>query len=122
MRNINLNVTKRIGFFLAAAFCVVMMSTMASAATCTWNGSVDSNWATAGNWTGCTGGGAPASTDSVLLDNSLKAGSYSVNLPTGATTVSIVKLTITPNSGNTITLTLPSGNTANPGFQVGDAT
>src|SRR2546423_1059796 len=33
MRNISLNVTKRIGFFLAVAFCIVMMSIMVSAQT-----------------------------------------------------------------------------------------
>lgn len=86
----------------------------------TWDGGGgDGLWDTAANWDGDT---LPASTDTVLLDNSSVSGSYSVTLPTGATTTTIAKLTITPLGGNTITLTLPSGNTAAPGFSVGDAT
>jgi hypothetical protein len=94
----------------------------APSAVCTFNGSVDNNWATVANWTGCTGGGAPVAADSVLLDNSLKAGTYTLSLPTGAVNTTIVKLTITPGAGNTITLVLPSGNTNNPGLTVGDST
>jgi len=107
---------------LAAMLGLMFVSARNSAyaATCAWNGSVDSNWNTAGNWTGCTGGGAPIAADDVLLDNSVALGNYTVNLPTGLITVAINKLTITPGSGNTITVILPSGNTANPGFNVGD--
>jgi hypothetical protein len=57
-----------------------------------------------------------------LLDNSLKAGTYTVNLPTGAVATSIVKLTITPSGGNSITLLLPGGNTSATGLSVGDNT
>ncbi len=107
---------------LAVGLMFLVAGNTAYAATCTWNGSVDSNWNTAGNWTGCTGGGTPAAADNVLLDNSVVSGNYTVNLPTGAVTIAINNLTITPGSGNTITVILPSGNTANPGFNVGDNT
>lgn len=107
---------------LAVGLMFLVAGNTAYAATCTWNGSVDSNWNTAGNWTGCAGGGIPAATDNVLLDNSVVSGNYTVNLPTGDVTIAINKLTITPDSGNTITVILPSGNTANPGFNVGDNT
>jgi hypothetical protein len=111
---------KRLVLFLASGICLLALSADASAATCTWNGTIDNNWSNVLNWTGCLSG--PQPTDSVLLDNSTKAGSYTVNLPTGATTTTIINLTITPGAGNTITLILPSGNTANPGLRVGDVT
>lgn len=109
------------GLVVTSAILFFVAGQNVYAATCTWNGSVDSAWTTAGNWTGCTGGGAPATTDDVLLDNSSVSGSYTVNLPTGGTSIVINKLTITPDSGNTITLILPSGNTAIPGLNVGDS-
>jgi len=98
-------------------------NTVHAANVCTWNGSIDSSWSNASNWSNC-GGVTPTGSDSVLLDNSFKAGSYTVNLPTGAVSTSITKLTITPDSGNTITLILPSGNTATTptGLIVGDNT
>lgn len=71
------------------------------------------SWNDAANWAGNV---VPGAADNVLLDNSVVAGSYTVNLPTGAVTVSVNSLTITPSGVNNITLVLPSGNTANPGF------
>jgi hypothetical protein len=104
-------------------FALVGVTRAAPNATCTWTGATDSLWTTPTNWSGCTGGGAPVASDDVLLDNSTVVGSYTVNLPTGAVTVAIHRLTITPSAGNTITLVLPSGNTANPaGFIIGDNT
>ena len=103
---------------LSAALCIAM-STVAWGQK-TWTGGDDgTSWSQSSNW---SGGTAPINSDNVLLDNSIVAGSYTVNLPTGATTVSINRLTITPDAGNTITLILPSGNTASMGFNVGDAT
>ena len=88
----------------------------------TWDGGGgDGLWSTADNWAGNV---VPGAGDNVLLDNSTVPGSYTVNLPTGAVTVSVNSLTITPSGVNNITLVLPSGNTANPGFSVtgaGDA-
>ena len=92
----------------------------ARAAEKTWTGGAgDGLWASASNW---SPSGAPASGDNVTIDNTTASGTFTVTLPTGATTVSISKLTITPGAGNTITVVLPSGNTAAPGLQVGDST
>jgi len=79
------------------------------------------SWSDANNW---SPNGVPISTDNVLLDNSMVAGSYTVILPTTAITISVVTLTITPTGANTIQLTIPATNTANPGLNVtgaGDA-
>ena len=38
-------------------------------AGCTWTGVVDTNWSTAGNWSGC-GGIAPTNSDTLIFDNS----------------------------------------------------
>jgi FlgD Ig-like domain len=82
-----------------------------------WNGLGDgTSWSDGANW---VGGVAPISTDLVLLDNSAKASPYSVLLPSGAITTSIVRLTIAPAAF--IILTLPATNTAIPGLRVGDA-
>jgi len=75
------------------------------------------SWSDPLNW---FGGTAPVSTDSVLLDNSQYNNTYIVFLPTGATNVTVKKLIIQPADPNTIYLTLPSGNTNNPGLTVGD--
>ncbi|HXI23964.1 MAG TPA: choice-of-anchor Q domain-containing protein [Pyrinomonadaceae bacterium] len=92
-------------------------------AICSWTGAGgDGQWSTSTNWTGCTGGGAPAVNDFVFVDNAFVAGSYTVTLPSGATTVSIAKLQISANTGNTVTVVLPSTNTGIPGFSVGDNT
>ena len=51
--------------FLACAGILVAalaFSTIASANTCQWNGSVNASWSTAANWSNC-GGGAPVNAD-----------------------------------------------------------
>lgn len=106
--------------YLLVIFFVVSSATVKSQIT--WDGDGgDGLWSTAANWSSDV---VPGAADNVLLDNSVVAGSYTVNLPTGAVTVSVNSLTITPSGVNNITLVLPSGNTANPGFSVtgtGDA-
>jgi hypothetical protein len=98
----------------------VLPAPPALAATKTWDGGAGtSNWSDADNWDDDI---VPAAVDAVILDNLLMAGSYTVNLQNVSTTVAISRLTISPTSGNAITLVLPSGNTANPGLSVGDAT
>src|SRR5207247_573527 len=82
----------------------------------TLRAAASSGWRFAG-W----GGTAPADTDQVVLDNSLVAATFTVKLPSGAATTTVRRLTITPAPGDSITLLLPSGNTANPGLRVGDA-
>jgi hypothetical protein len=92
------------------------------AVTKTWTGLAgDGLWSSANNWSGNT---IPLTTDDVLLDNSVIGGSYTVSFAATSTTVSVNSLTITPASGNTIQLTIPVSNTANPSLNVtgsGDA-
>jgi hypothetical protein len=79
-----------------------------------WDGGGGNNlWNNALNWTGNT---VPTSTDDILLDNSLLATNYTVTLPSTAVTVRTI--TITPAAGKTLSLTLPSTNTAVPGLTV----
>ncbi len=81
-----------------------------------WDGgALTSNWNDAANW---YPDGVPIATDNVLLDNSLYASSYTVNLPSGAVTVAINTLTITPAVTSSITLILPVSNTADPGLDI----
>ncbi|MGB5061339.1 MAG: hypothetical protein WBO48_21740, partial [Candidatus Promineifilaceae bacterium] len=89
----------------------------AVAEMCQWTGAVNTDWNNAGNWSCAI---VPGANDEVILDNSVVSGSYSIILPGSATTTTISKLTISPNSGNNITLNLPSTNTGIPGFSVGD--
>jgi len=115
----------RMGFLLTLSLALVvglwgvLPVPVARAATITWDGGGDgSSWNDPANW---VGDAIPTSADEVVLDNSVVAGNYTVNLPGGAVTTAIAKLTITPAAGNTITLILPNTNTNNPGFNVGDA-
>ena len=64
-------------------FAPVGVTRAAPNATCTWTGGGGDGLGDVGNWSGCTGGVAPAATDDVLLDNSTVAGNDTVNLPTG---------------------------------------
>lgn len=83
-----------------------------------WSGAGDgSSWSDANNW---VGGTVPLATDSVLLDNARFLSSYTVNLPGGAVNTVVRKCIINPLGGNIISLVLPSSNTSNPGFTVGD--
>ena len=86
----------------------------------TWTGGAsDGLWASAANW---SGNSVPISSDQVLLDNSTVSGNYTVTLPSGNVSTSLVRLTITPSGSNKITLVLPSGNTSSTGLSVGDNT
>ncbi|MDF2193102.1 hypothetical protein [Paraflavitalea sp. CAU 1676] len=81
-----------------------------------WIGTAgDKQWNTAANWQGNM---VPTPGDDVLLDNSLFAGNYSINLPIGNITVHIRSLTIQPSAAHTIELVLPFGNTALPALQL----
>ncbi|MCK9618268.1 MAG: hypothetical protein M0R21_10590 [Lentimicrobiaceae bacterium] len=93
--------------------------------TFTWTGAAGTTaWTDALNWSGGTT--IPTQYDIVILDNSIVAGSYSVDLPSGAVKTTILRLAITPSTGNTITLTLPISNTygasGDAGLVVGDNT
>jgi hypothetical protein len=81
-----------------------------------WDGGANtSNWNDADNW---STNSLPPESFAVILDNTFISGSYSVDI--GPEDVAINKLIIRPASGSTITLTLTSANTGNPGLQVGD--
>lgn len=88
----------------------------------TWDGEAgDGLWSSAANWNNNV---VPSPGDDVLLDNSLLAGNYSVSLPGGTITVTLLTITIAPAGSNTIILLLPAFNTANPGLLItgtGDA-
>lgn len=82
-------------------------------ATCKWTGiGGDGLWMTNTNWSGCTGGGAPASGDDVVFDHTTVAGSYVVTLNGGGVqTVRSIQLGFT---GNLINIELGlSGTTTN---------
>jgi hypothetical protein len=102
------------GIFLIAWY-------FSNAATRKWDGGGNGiSWNDPDNWDLNL---VPLATDDVLLDNSLVPGSYSVSLPAGGILISVNSLTITP-AGTTIVLTLPAGNTSNPGLAItgaGDA-
>ncbi len=87
-----------------------------------WDGEAgDGQWSSATNWVGNV---VPVATDNVVLDNSYVTGTYAVLLPAGVITTTVNTLTITPATGQNITLTLPNTNTAATGLAItasGDA-
>src|SRR5512135_3261747 len=100
------------------AFVVFFITVDASYAQKKWDGGGNStSWYDAANW---SPDGVPGMNDSVTFDNSLKTTSYSVMLPTGQSIIILKRLRIRPDSGKTITVTLPSGNIAPVGLSVGD--
>lgn len=77
--------------------------------TVSWDGGAStSNWSDAANW---TGDALPTTGTIVQIDNTHVSGSYNINLPTGNIRTAVYRLLIQPTAGNTITVTLPSGNT-----------
>ncbi|MBN8675095.1 MAG: hypothetical protein J0L56_13240 [Chitinophagales bacterium] len=108
------------GYYLLPALLSVCI--YSEAAIITWDGEGgDGQWNTASNWSGNI---VPAAGDDVILDNSVVTGSYVVNLPAGAVTVTINSLIITATGINTIRLILPVSNTIVPGLDItgtGDA-
>lgn len=81
-----------------------------------WDGGAnDSQWSSSLNWLGDV---VPGSADDVIFDNSVLNTTYNVLLPAGAVTVSVNSITISPSGNNSITLILPTSNTANPGLSV----
>lgn len=83
-----------------------------------WDRGANSNsWYDAANW---HPDGVPSDVDTVLLDNSLRTTSYTINLPGGQSFVPIKRLRMRADSGKTVTLILPNANIATTGFRVGD--
>ena len=100
--------TKHTAWLMMIAIATLFLSgTGLYAANQEFDEDTDLDWSDGANW---VGGVAPISTDQVLLDNSVKLAPYSVVLPSGAITTSIVRLTIAPAAF--IILTLPVSNTA----------
>ncbi len=82
----------------------------------TWDGEGgDSSWSNGVNW---HPNGLPAPTDTILLTNALVPHSYHVQLPTGTMGATIAALMIAPENPFTITLEIPSTNTASPALQL----
>jgi|GEM_PF-281823 len=93
--------------FFVASF---LMFDQSSGATKTWTGLAgDGQWATAANW---NGGTLPVAGDDILLDNSSATANYAVMLPNVA--IVVRSITINPDPGRTIQLTLPNSNTTEP--------
>ena len=79
----------------------------------TWDGGAapDNSYFTPANW---VGDALPAATDEVLLDHSVVAGAYTVNMDGGTTptvAVALVSLTVNPGAGPAIELVVPATNT-----------
>ncbi len=78
-------------------FTVLFLSLDVSGATCSWTGATNTDWNTAGNWSGC-GGLEPQPTDDVIVNNS-------ANQPDLAIARTIHSLTV--NGGAVLTLNAP---------------
>jgi hypothetical protein len=101
----------RILVLLALTFSALMPATTAraSAIGCSWNGSVDANWSTPGNWgSGCSGaGGIPGTGDTLTFPLGASNAAMTDDLPA----ISLQGLTFsgalnyTLNGANTISLT-----------------
>lgn len=91
--------------------------TQAAAPVKKWDrGAGTDNWADAANW---VGDAVPVAGDSVVLDHSAFGSSYSVNLPTGVTTIELHCLRIYPSAASqTIFVNIPAGNTATPALRL----
>jgi hypothetical protein len=62
--------------------------------------------------------GLPAAGTEVLLDQSILKRDYTVELPSGNSSVSLTRLRVVPSAGGIIRLTLPKGNTAAPALRL----
>ena len=77
-----------------------------------WDGEAnDGLWTNAVNWVGDE---LPENADEVVLDNTFLANSYEISFGPGVAGIEIGSIKISPSAGKTITLTIPSNNTANP--------
>ena len=84
-----------VGLLLFAAVAVLLWAGRpAQAATCTWTGATSTNWADAGNWSGC-GGVTPRPADTAVINSA-------ANQPTLSSDVAVAALTL--NSGTTLTV------------------
>src|SRR4051812_30914746 len=109
---------KKLSFFLlmACAWFGSISDTWCQTTKYWDRGANSDSWEDGNNW---NPNGVPGTSDLVVLDNSLRAGTYKVDLENSSSII-IARLTITPNLGNTITLNIPTGNTNVPALSVGD--
>jgi hypothetical protein len=85
-----------------------------------WVGAGDGiSWNDGANW---SSGTTPLATDDVILDNTTVLTSYDVDLPAGAISVTVQSITITPATGNNISLILTAANTSAKGLILTSAT
>jgi len=102
-------------FFFIILLCTHFLTSAdtSNAAYKTWVGATGggdgTSWSNALNW---NNGTMPSTADSVLLDNTVVTGTYTVTLPGGTTNTQVAKIVILPTLPNFITLTLPVTNTS----------
>src|SRR4051812_20332364 len=96
MRNNN----KRTALILTAAAMAALVQS-AFAATGTWNGSVDNNWTTAGNWTGAS---IPNATGDDAIFNT--AGAANLNIQASSGTLTVRSLQFNSNATSPVTITV----------------
>jgi hypothetical protein len=100
-------------FFVVLLLTILFISPVELLAQIKWDGGAGtSEWSDAANWAGDV---VPATTDSVVLDNSYVTAGYTVNLPGGTTNTAVARIRITPTPPNIITLILPVTNTSTSG-------
>ncbi|MGC4036526.1 MAG: T9SS type A sorting domain-containing protein [Chitinophagaceae bacterium] len=104
----------RIRSMVLSAICLLVSLSVFSQVQ--WTGAGDgSSWSDAANW---STNAVPIASDDVVLDNTTVTSGYDVTLPSGATTVTVNSITITPATGNSISLILPATNTATTGLHL----
>ena len=96
--------------FYLLLFLLVNLSLFSTAQNF-WTGNAgDHLWSSPTNWSL----GLPQAAHNVVIDNSIEGGSFTVIMPD--ILVTVASITITPDLGNTITVTLPITNTLQPGL------
>lgn len=103
-------------------FALLVFITQNGTAQLRWTGEGhDGEWNNALNW---LPGRVPAAADTIVLDNSILAGNYTVQLPAGNVAIAVQFLFIQPTQGNEIKFINPATNTSSAAFVatgVGDA-
>lgn len=90
---------------LSVSSLVAFAPMVTNAASCTWTGGgSNDDFSTAANWSGCTGGGAPQSGDSVTINN---AGPSSLTVTDDQTGVSLAGITLTGSAGISVYIEHP---------------
>lgn len=97
---------------ITMAACYLLFISSVTAQQKKWDGGGgDSLFTTAANWTDDI---VPLSTDSILLDNSIVASSYLVQLPPAAVGISFASMRIQPLTSRSIIFLIPKQNTSIP--------